>query len=69
MASERRRSRLLPGEPALSASPVPVRPPSPLDVRKPYRWDRSRKLTAAEVRAAVERAIARSKHRQHRLHD
>ena len=30
------------------------------DVRKPYRWDRGRKLTAAEVRAAVERAIARS---------
>jgi hypothetical protein len=24
------------------------------------RWDRGRKLTAAEVRAAVERAIARS---------
>ena len=32
----------------------------PPDVRKPYRWDRGRKLTAAEVSAAVERAIARS---------
>jgi hypothetical protein len=50
MASERRRSRLLPDEPAPSASPGPVRPPSPPDVRKPYRWDRGRKLTAAEVR-------------------
>ena len=60
MASERRRSRLLPDEHAPRASPVPVRPPSPSDVRKPYRWDRGRKLTAAEVSAAVERAIARS---------
>jgi len=59
MASERRRSRLLPDEHAPSALPVLVRPPSP-HVRKPYRWDRGRKLTAAEVRAAVERAIARS---------
>jgi len=32
----------------------------PPDVRKPYRWDRGRKLTAAKVRAAVERAIALS---------
>ena len=60
MASERRRSLLLPDEHAPSASPVAVRPTSPPDVRKPYRWDRGRKLTAAEVRAAVERAIARS---------
>jgi hypothetical protein len=60
MASERRRSGLLPDEHAPSASPVPVGPPSPPDVRKLYRWDRGRKLTAAEVRAAVERAIARS---------
>jgi hypothetical protein len=60
MASERRRSRPLPDEHAPSASPVPVRPTSPPDVRKPYRWDRGRKLTAAEVMAAVERAIARS---------
>jgi hypothetical protein len=60
MASELRRSRLLPDEHAPSASPVPVHPPSPPDVRKPYRWDRGRKLTAAEVRAAVERAIVRS---------
>jgi len=63
MASERRRSRLLPDKPAPSASPVPVRPPSPPDIPKPYRWDRGRKLTAAEVRAAVERAIARSGNR------
>jgi|AmaraimetFIIA100_FD_contig_101_178001_length_349_multi_3_in_0_out_0_1 hypothetical protein len=54
MASERRRSRPLPDEHAPSASPVPVRPPSPPDVCKPYRWDRGRKLSAAEVRA-VER--------------
>src|SRR5215813_6864164 len=54
MASERRRSRPLPDEHAPSESPVPVRPPSPPDVRKPYRWYRGRKLTAAEVRA-VER--------------
>ena len=60
MTSERRRSRLLPDQHAPSASPVAVRPTSPPDVRKPYRWDRGRKLTAAEVRAAVERAIARS---------
>src|SRR5262245_191419 len=59
-ASERRRSRPLPDEHAPSASPGPNRPPSPPDVRKPYRWDRGRKLTAAEVSAAVERAIARS---------
>lgn len=56
MASERRRSRLLPDEHAPSGSPVPVRPPS----ARHYRWDRGRKLTAAEVRAAVERAIALS---------
>jgi hypothetical protein len=53
MASERSRSRPLPDEHAPSASPVPVRPPSPPDVRKAYRWDRGRKLTPAEVRAAV----------------
>jgi hypothetical protein len=35
MASERRRSRLLLDEPAPSASPVPVRPPSPPDVPNP----------------------------------
>jgi|RhiMetdeSRZDD1v2_1073273.scaffolds.fasta_scaffold2282454_1 hypothetical protein len=60
MASERPRSRPLPDEHGPSAPPVPVRPPSSPDVRKRYRWDRGRKLTAAEVMAAVERAIARS---------
>jgi hypothetical protein len=48
MASERR--RLLPDEPAPSASPVPARPPSPPDVRKPYRWDRGRKLARSDKR-------------------
>jgi hypothetical protein len=48
MASERR--RLLPDEPAPSASPVPARPPSPPDVCKPYRWDRGRKLARSDKR-------------------